>query len=112
MPGVFGAGGEEPGPGVLRFVGAVLPVWGRGERHREAVPFLWWDRQAAQEQAGDGEDTGGGEGWDEDQGPRQGEFREEGWSSGGSFCGDAGGGASGLRAARGRFSGRRACELR
>src|SRR5215217_2732145 len=112
VSGVFGAGGQKPGSGLFRALGAVWAVWGRGERCREAVPFLRGGWQVAQEQAGDGEDTGGGQRWDEDPGPGAGERREQGGTSGGPVRGNAGSGAPALRAACGRLLDRGAGELR
>src|SRR5215217_4122574 len=73
---------------------------------------MWGERQGTQEQAGQGQDTGGGEGQDEGQDPRQGP-RGQGWrAGGGSLRQDAGGGASCLQAKGGRLRRRCARQLR
>src|SRR3712207_6664099 len=112
MPRVRGAWGTEPGPGVLRALRAVPEVRGGGYDRRETLPYVRGERQAAPGEAGHGQDTRRGEGRHEDPGSGQGQRWHEGWSGGGPVRGDAGSGASGLQAARGRLRRRGAGQLR
>src|SRR5215204_2470828 len=112
VSGVFGTRGAESGPGILRAFGAMFAVRGRGDGGGETLFWVRGRWQGEEEQAGHGEDPGGGQGGDEDPGPRQGERRAEGRSGGGLVRGHARHGSPPVRAAGRRLRGGGAGQLR